>query len=162
MTDIKYNHEFNVHSLEGAIRAFEYLALGRQINSLLDVGAGTGNWLFAAGRLGIKDILGLDGVPPNHRQVWVAPELIQCVDLRTPFRLGRRFDAALCLEVAEHLPPECARPLIETLCIHSNLIFFSAAAPGQHGDHHVNCRWPTYWQELFNTFGYVCRDEVRV
>src|SRR3979490_500027 len=111
MSDYNYHHEKNVHSLDGAIRGFSYIISGRRISSLLDVGAGTGNWLFAARQQGIKDILGIDGVPPDHRQTWVEPSLIRVADLRVPLNLGRQFDAVLCLETAEHLPPESADTL---------------------------------------------------
>ena len=127
---------------------------------MLDVGAGTGNWLYAARREGIQDVLGLDGAA-DDRGVWVDSTVIRTVDLRSPFDLGRRFDAAICLEVAEHLPQEAARTLISSICSHADLIFFSAAAPGQHGEAHLNCQWPAYWQALFNEFGYVGHDDLR-
>ena len=66
-----------------------------------------------------------------------------------------------CLEVGEHLPPESAGTLVRSLCTHSDRIFFSAAAPQQLGEHHINCQWPEYWQALFNEHGYSCHDEVR-
>ena len=94
--------------------------------------------------------------------VWVEPGLIRTFDLGSPFQLGRRFDAALCLEVAEHLSPEFARTLIDSLCSNSDLVFFSAAAPGQRGECHINCQKPEYWQNLFNQFGYACVDDLRM
>jgi hypothetical protein len=54
-----------------------------------------------------------------------------------------------------------AETLIDSLIRHGSTILFSAAAPGQPGDHHVNCRWPDYWQRLFNERGYVCHDSPR-
>jgi hypothetical protein len=161
MTDISYHHDRNAHSLEGATRGLRYFLSHRSFTSLLDVGAGTGNWLYAARREGVQDILGLDGVASGCRPVWVDPTVIRTVDLRSPFDLGRRFDAAICLEVAEHLPPEFARTLVGSLCSHSDLIFFSGAAPGQRGEAHLNCQWPSYWQGLFNEFGYVGHDDLR-
>lgn len=161
MIDVTYHHERNKHSLEGATRGLAYFLSHTSFTSLLDVGAGTGNWLYAAHHEGISDIIGLDGVAPDNRHVWVNPTLIRTADLRLPFDLGRRFDAVICLEVGEHLPPECAKTLIRSLCTHGDLIFFSAAAPGQHGEAHLNCQWPIYWQALFNEFGYVGHDELR-
>jgi hypothetical protein len=162
MTDVLYHHDRNPHTLNGAVRCLGYLLEGRNIKSLLDVGAGTGNWLFAARQTGIDDLLGIDGVPSHDRKTWVESDLIKFADLRIPLKIGRRFDAVLCLEVAEHLPMQSARTLVESLCTHSDLIFFSAAAPGQLGESHLNCQWPIYWQEVFGSFGFVCRDEIRL
>ena len=162
MSDIVYHHERNLHSLVGALRGLPYLLGQRKITSLLDVGAGNGNWLYAAQQAGIRDILGVDGVIRDPSCLCVESEFIKPVDLRKPLDIGRRFDAALCLEVAEHLPQECANILIGTLCKHSDLIFFSAAAPFQNGEQHLNCQSPEYWQQLFNKQGYVCVDDIRM
>jgi len=74
--------------------------------------------------------------------------------------LKRKFDAVLCLEVAEHLDSAFAPTLIDALIKHGNLIYFSAACPGQTGQHHVNCQWPVYWQQLFNERGFACEDDL--
>jgi hypothetical protein len=75
--------------------------------------------------------------------------------------LGRRFDAGLCLEVGEHLEARFASTFVRALVGHARLIVFSAACPGQAGQHHVNCQWPSYWQKLFNEHGFACSDEIR-
>src|SRR5271155_2886636 len=54
MAEVVYNHASNIHSLEGAFQGFKYLTAGRRIASLLDVGAGNGNWLRAAQNSGSK------------------------------------------------------------------------------------------------------------
>lgn len=158
---ISYRHAANLHSIDGASRGLAYLLEGLSAESLLDVGAGTGTWLRAASLAGIRDILGVDGVASAGRKIHVDPTLIQTADLRLPLQLGRRFDVALCLEVGEHLPAESAQILVRSLCAHSSRIFFSAAAPQQLGEHHINCQWPDYWQALFNEHGYSCHDEIR-
>lgn len=161
MAEIVYHCERNIHSLRGARSGLEKLLRGRQIASLLDVGSGRGTWLAAARELGIEDIAGIDGVAVDASELHIDPSVVRIFDLTKPVFLGRRFDLVLCLEVAEHLDSSSAEALIETLCSHGNLVFFSAAAPGQHGEHHVNCRWPSYWQGLFNAAGYVCNDDLR-
>lgn len=162
MSDIPYHFHRNIHSLEGARRGLAQLLAGHTVESLLDVGAGIGTWLNAARELGIRDVAGIDGVAAEPSQLHVEPGLIQLFDFTQPVSLGRRFDAILCLEVAEHLDEGSAPTLVEMLCAHGDLIIFSAAAPGQHGEHHVNCRWPSYWQTLFNALGYACRDDLRL
>jgi hypothetical protein len=82
-------------------------------------------------------------------------------DLTAPLKLNRKFDLAICLEVAEHLPAAQARAFVKTLCDAADRILFSAAIPGQGGRHHVNEQWPAYWAELFAEFGFECYDVLR-
>jgi hypothetical protein len=53
-----------------------------------------------------------------------------------------RFDLALCLEVAEHLPAAAGDSLVRRLASVGARILFSAAIPGQGGRNHVNEKWP--------------------
>lgn len=76
-------------------------------------------------------------------------------------RLGRSFDLALCLEVAEHLPAEAGAVLVETLTRHAPAVLFSAAIPGQGGTDHVNEAWPEVWQWHFAKAGFDCHDIIR-
>jgi hypothetical protein len=87
--------------------------------------------------------------------------LFQALDLTKSFQLNRRFELILCLEVAEHLSPNAADGLIDSLIAHGDTILFNAACPGQPGQHHINCRWPSYWQDLFNRRNYACDDSIR-
>ena len=158
---VDYNHSQNLHTLEGPKAALPILFPEGLPKSVLDVGSGTGTWLKAAIELGIQDVFGVDGVdiPPAKRHF--PADKFLCTDLTKRWNLGRHFDAAICLEVAEHLDAVSAPVLIDALVDHSDLIFFSAACPGQDGQHHVNCQWPAYWQRLFNDRGYICEDSVR-
>jgi hypothetical protein len=82
-------------------------------------------------------------------------------DLTQPIDLGIQADLVVCLEVAEHLPPEAAPVLVDTLCRHGKRILFSAAPPGQGGTGHLNEQPPAYWAELFARHGYRYQDIVR-
>ncbi len=158
---IDYSHSKNVHTLEGPRAALPAFFRNIKPASLLDVGCGTGTWMKAAEELGIADVLGIDGieVPPDQRLT--SPDKFILHDLIQPWNLGRRFDVALCLEVAEHIESLNTSALLDALACHSDTVFFSAACPGQPGQHHVNCQWPSHWQEAFNERGYVCSDAVR-
>jgi hypothetical protein len=158
---IHYSHHKNIHGTEGPKVALPIILRGKTPNSLIDVGCGIGTWMAAAVDAGITDVRGLDGVIAPTEQLVVPPELITEQDFRQDWRLGRRFDVALCLEVAEHLDEETGDRLVASLCEHSELVIFSAAAPFQEGDHHVNCQWPAYWQEKFNREGFACEDSIR-
>jgi SAM-dependent methyltransferase len=157
---VDYDHSRNLHTLDGAAAALSAL-FRRRPRSVLDVGCGTGTWLRAAAALGVADLFGVDGIIVEPNELQVARELVGEVDLSRPFSLGRGFDVVLCLEVAEHLPEASAEALISSIVAHADEILFSAAIPGQPGQHHVNCQWPTYWQSRFNAHGFSCDDAPR-
>jgi SAM-dependent methyltransferase len=157
---INYDHKLNPHRKDDGEIVVPILFADGVPRSVLDVGCGTGTWTRAVRDYGVADVLGIDGnpLPP---EALISPSEFRLVDFTTPWNLGRRFDMALCLEVAEHLDERHARLFVECLTNHADTIVFSAACPGQGGQHHVNCQWPTYWQALFNTCGYACTDSVR-
>jgi len=128
--------------------------------SVVDIGCGTGAWSRACRDLGVPEVVGVDGayVPAEHRGH--VTEFIER-DLAEPLNLGRSFALALCLEVAEHLPPERAPGLVADLTALAPVVLFSAAVPGQGGTGHVNEQWSEYWVALFDAQGWSCRDAIR-
>jgi SAM-dependent methyltransferase len=129
--------------------------------SVVDVGCGTGIWLKTFQRHGVQDILGIDGdwVPLSRLEI---PRDAFCAhDLARPLRLGRAFDLAVCLEVAEHLPASAADGLVATLTGLAPVVLFSAAIPGQGGTCHVNEQWPSYWIDRFAERNYLLVDCLR-
>lgn len=129
--------------------------------SIIDVGCGAGHWLSAAEELGISNVLGVEGDWISAAGLAVPREKIVIHDLASPLDLGRRFDLALSLEVAEHLPKACAGEFVHSLCRAADRVLFSAAIPGQGGRHHVNEQWPKYWADIFAQSGYQCHDVLR-
>ncbi len=128
--------------------------------SVVDIGCGTGNWLAIAHELGVAEILGIDGSWVKG-QLAIPGENFLEHDLTTPLNLDRRFDLALSLEVAEHLPASSARSFVQSLSDAADVVIFSAAIPGQGGRRHLNEQWPAYWAELFADLGYQCYDFLR-
>lgn len=131
------------------------------IASAVDLGCGNGGWLSVLHELGIEDVLGLDGDWVALDQLRIAPERFRRVRLDGPIAVDRRFDLAISLEVAEHLPPERATAFVATLCDLAPLVLFSAAIPDQGGLNHVNEQWPAYWAALFGQRGYRLVDSIR-
>jgi SAM-dependent methyltransferase len=158
---IEYEHSRNRHTAEGPRAAWPLLFPHQLPSSVLDVGCGTGVWLSAAQHYGAATVFGIDGVDTTRTSLQIAGDCFRQADLTRPFELDRRFDVVLCLEVGEHLPAESALTLVHSLTRHGDCILFSGAVPGQPGQHHVNCQWPSYWQKLFNQRGFACDDTPR-
>lgn len=81
-------------------------------------------------------------------------------DLRYPIKNyfeeenPRLVDLALCLEVAEHLEVEYVDDFLYNIIRVANNIVFTAAPPGQGGNHHVNLQSRQWWIEYFNNYNY--------
>jgi SAM-dependent methyltransferase len=129
--------------------------------SVVDVGCGVGTWLSVFRDHGVGDVLGVDGDYVPRAQLEIPSEQFHAADLSEPLSVGRRFDLAVSLEVAEHLPPASSEQFVATLVGLSDLVLFSAAIPRQRGSEHVNERWQSWWAERFAGHGFVPIDCVR-
>lgn len=129
--------------------------------SVVDVGCGRGAWLAEFIRHGVDDALGMDGSYVRREELLIPPACFRPADLSVEVPIPRRFDLAVCLEVAEHLPPGCAGGLVDALTRLAPVVVFSAAVPGQGGDGHINERWPAFWAGLFEQRGYGWADPFR-
>jgi hypothetical protein len=128
--------------------------------SIVDFGCGVGTWLKAGHELGVGALAGYEGP-------WVRKEELLLSDIRfvnanvaEPIQT-ERFDLALCIDVAEHIPAGGAKTLIGNLCRASDVVLFSAAVPHQRGAGHINQQWPSYWAGLFDAEGYEVFDVIR-
>lgn len=132
-----------------------------QPKSVLDVGCGVGTWLSVFWQLGIRDIKGVDGSYIPRDKLLVPQERFTEADLAKEISLGRKFDVAVSLEVAEHLPEQASALFIDSLTKHADKVVFSAAIPFQGGPNHVNEQWPDYWAKLFREKGFIAVDVFR-
>jgi hypothetical protein len=126
--------------------------------SVVDVGSGVGAWALTAIESGITDVVAIDGAYVARTELLIPSDQFVAIDLSASFSLQRRFDLAICMEVAEHLPPSRASSFISDLCRLADVVLFSAAIPGQGGVEHVNLRWPSYWAEAFSRQGFGVED----
>ncbi len=160
-----YTKDFYDALREGAERsAKEIIPLVLELiqpKSVIDVGCGLGTWLSVFREYGVADVLGVDGDYVDKTRLEIPEQQFLSFDLRNPFETDRQFDLVVSLEVAEHLPSECAETFVNSLTRLGPVILFSAAIPCQGGTNHVNEQWPDYWVKYFKDTGYVVIDPIR-
>jgi SAM-dependent methyltransferase len=131
--------------------------------SVIDVGCGRGPWLKAFKDKGVAKVCGIDGDWNSQKKMFDDAIIFRSGDLNKPFAhiFDQKFDLAMCVEVAEHLKPASATMVIESLTKLSDVVLFGAAFIKQGGTNHLNEQLPTYWAEIFSSFGYVPFDIFR-
>lgn len=120
--------------------------------SAVDVGCGTGVILALLAERGVT-VRGVEGSRHAIAASPVAEHIVRANLERGVPNLGR-FDLAICIEVAEHLPQRAAPALVEGLTTMSDRVLFTAAVPGQGGTHHVNEQPRQFWLDLFRRQGF--------
>lgn len=135
------------------LSAFHYLGVPF---SLIDLGCGIGHLCDVAVAIGAPQVLGVDISLPPEPEVRPAGAMLFWGDLSKPWRAPFDAEMVLCLEVAEHLPPEAADTLCDSLAGATRFpspdngpgsLLFSAATPGQGGSGHLNEQPHDYWRE---------------
>lgn len=129
--------------------------------SLIDIGCGQGAWLAAAEALGVAELVGLDGDWVDRSSLRSARMAFRPTDLSGRITLDRRFDLALSVEVAEHLPREAAERFVQALCDAADVVLFGAAVPQQGGTEHVNEERASRWGARFAARDYDTFDLIR-
>lgn len=130
--------------------------------SVIDYGCGTGYFIREFIKHGINDVKGVDGPHIDDNMLVIGEkEKIIRHDITKPLDLGRKYDIALMLEVAEHIPSEFEDILFNTLFTFSNTIVFSSVNNPMSGTHHVNCHPEEYWDNKFIKANYKKYDYIR-
>jgi SAM-dependent methyltransferase len=132
--------------------------VGKQ-ESCLDIGCGIG---LQTARL--KD-LGWGAVGAEHSPY--AIEMIEPGVTVLPFdltlpnhTLGEPFSCVVCTETGEHIPAEHAMAVARNVASSAtNFIIWSAAAPGQEWEGHINLQHPEYWLTRFRMLGWDLDDD---
>ena len=148
--------DHSARTIIAALQAF------KPVDSVLDVGCARGTWLHAWSQAGVREICGVDGAYAESASLLIDRRHFVAADLTENFDLGRQFDLVQSLEVAEHLPKSASKAFVSSLVRHSRgLVLFSAAPPGQGGEHHINEQPYDYWRDLFRIWGYRAVDWIR-
>lgn len=155
----RYIHDTIIHNTKAAeIIVPEIIKIFRP-KSVVDVGCGTATWLSVFESNGIIDLLGIDGSYLDRNMLLIDEKKFITRDLIFPFSIERKFDIAISLEVAEHLPESSADSFIRSLTALSDTIIFSAAIPGQGGQNHLNEQFPAYWRDKIARYNYHLIDD---
>jgi len=165
MAEPLYDETFYAGQVDGSLRSARayvaHLFALWQPESVIDIGCGKGTWLAACGERGVRRLAGLDGD-------WVSQDMMvdpaiafRRADLREAVRTEERYDLAMSLEVAEHLPASSAESFVRTLVAHAGAIVFSAAYVGQPGRNHINTQPHSFWANQFLSHGYLLFDFFR-
>ncbi|HTW52964.1 MAG TPA: methyltransferase domain-containing protein [Stellaceae bacterium] len=161
----RYSHAFQNMAATGSSYAAHRVVTAMltilPVRSVIDVGCARGTWLREWQAQGVENIVGVDGEYIDQSKLEIDPDYFFVSDLTAPLSLGRRFDLAQSLEVAEHLAPERARTFVDDLVALAPVVLFSAAPPGQGGENHLNEQTGEYWQDLFSDHDYVAVDCLR-
>lgn len=163
--DAIYNHAYYSAVVEGPA-AQSATAIAASIcgelrpTRVVDVGCGTGALLAVLRDRGCQ-VLGLEYSSAALESCRARSLTVRKFDLEhDDFPVHDAFDAAVSLEVAEHLPAHVADRYVALLTRLSRIVVFSAARPGQGGTDHVNEQEPEYWIAKFAHHGFRHADEV--
>jgi SAM-dependent methyltransferase len=162
----KYNRLFYTEINERALRSAKIIwpiviDILPKFHSVVDFGCGEGVWLSVVQQYGIENVKGLDGHWVDKEYLRIDKQNFMEVNFEKSIYLDSKYDLAISLEVAEHLPQCVAKQFIDSLTKVSDYILFSAAIPFQGGTDHFNEQCPEYWNNLFNEKGYVAVDCLR-
>jgi SAM-dependent methyltransferase len=158
---LPYVHSQAIHNTSAAEVILPLIKRLVGFNSVIDFGCGLGSWLKVAEDLGAKKVLGVDGGYVPKELLYIDQAAFLERDLRLPLEHLGKFDLAICLEVAEHLPFSISDEIVRFLSESADHILFSAAMPQQLGQNHINEQWPEFWADKFRQRGFYTYDFLR-
>ena len=132
--------------------------------SVIDFGCSVGTYLEVFLKNG-KDIRGYEYCYEESlesiRKVPNLENYISFGDVTKTIPLNRKYDCAISIEVAEHIPTKFSPKLVENLTnATDNIIIFTAAKPGQGGTGHINCQPKKFWLDLFAKKGFYLHEDT--
>lgn len=136
--------------------ALEWLKDGLRLETMIDVGCGTGGQVEVANALGFNNAMGIDGDGTFPREVSFC-----CHDYNTGPLKPDDYDLAWCVEFVEHVDEEYISNFMATFSS-AKYVAMSHALPGVEGHHHVNCQPKEYWLSQFAEYGFVFEPELTV
>lgn len=124
-----------------------------QPQSVADIGCAIGHYLSKFKNKGIS-VFGVEGSKKAVNNAIINE--VRQGDLRDGIFLTTNFDLVTCFEVSEHLHPNYADRIVDTVVSATHdesIIVFTAAQPEQYGTHHLNLQPRSYWIKKFELRG---------
>lgn len=127
--------------------------------NLIDIGCGEGHairWFVDNG----VDAIGVEGSVKALGNSPVRDRITIHDYTEGPYRIESKFDMAWSCEFVEHVESEFARNYLATFNL-SPIVAMTYSEPqwSDGGHHHVNCQPQSYWNEMFESIGYIWLEE---
>lgn len=164
-SETQYDDAFYARQINGSLRSGRkyatYIYSLLKPTSIADIGCGRGAWLKAFREAGATSTHGIDGEWNQEVNMLDSHMTYIQADLKNLNPSTEKYDLAISLEVAEHLPRNSADNFIRVLCSFSDAIMFSAAYLAQGGTNHLNEQPHTYWAKMFRANDFNVYDILR-
>jgi hypothetical protein len=134
---------------------FDYLCEKYNVKSMVDIGCGWGGMVNYSMEQGVKS-LGIDF--SNKLNMFDKDEFLFHDYTTGEYVLDETYDLGWSVEFLEHVEEEYLDNIFSTFSC-CKIICCTHALPNQPGIHHVNCRKPTYWIDVFKEYGF--RHDIR-
>jgi 2-polyprenyl-3-methyl-5-hydroxy-6-metoxy-1,4-benzoquinol methylase len=126
-----YNAEFYDSQKDGSYKSAKIilplvLKVIPPVSSAADFGCGTGTWLAVLKELGVDEIKGYDGEWVEKDRLLIPSDCFEPAELGREIKTEKRYDLAVSVEVAEHLPEESAGIFVKTLTDASDIVLLTA------------------------------------
>ena len=156
--DSDFFNDANERKILSSQKVARIIASYYKFQNILDIGCGMGLYLRELNKMG-KDVLGCDSSKAGIRMA--APEItVFYADVTKPLYVNRKFDTALCFEVAEHIKKKYSRQLVKNCTAYSDTVLFTAAPEGQGGVGHINEQPFEFWIHLFEEMGFAYDSDL--
>ncbi|MES2403741.1 MAG: glycosyltransferase [Pseudomonadota bacterium] len=143
----------NYRKLADAIHA----VVGKQ-ESCLDIGCGIGLQTARLKELGWEQTSGAEFSPFAIEMMEPGVTVHEFDLTKKEGGCGFRGDwgCVICTETAEHIPEHHSLAIVDNVAsLARDVIVWSAAAPGQEWEGHINLQYPDYWLTRFRAHGWV-------
>ena len=154
-----YDEDFyNAHVKYKPIYSFlgDLIVATLEPKSVIDLGCGCGFLLERLKEHGVSTLKGIDGSDQAESDWSEDIKTFAEVHDLVKFKPEGRYDLAVCMEVAEHIPQDKSSRVVKVVTsAASKFVWWTAAVPGQGGTGHVNCQSICYWVREFENQGFV-------
>jgi len=127
--------------------------------NLIDIGCGEGHAIKWFADNGI-DAIGIEGSPKALENSPVKDRIVLHDFTKGPYKVESYFDIAWSCEFVEHVEAQYISNYMTTFsCASIVAMTYSEPQWSDGGHHHVNCQPQSYWNDIFEFWGYQWMQE---